>query len=164
MVAAIRLRWWRLKRRWGTWHARLRRNRRAVALAVIVWLVMSSEPLMCIIHCDLWLPAVYGSYLAGTHQHHHHHTGASAGASDSQAAAAPFVQPSAATFELCFLSAGGSDVPFHVPPSPVHEMLPTVLIPLLVALALVAYATAPPDDAPTVFFPPPLRPPTSFAA
>jgi hypothetical protein len=73
-------------------------------------------------------------------------------------------QPLGANPTLCHVSSQNSNVPFHVPPSPVRDALPFLLIVLIVALARAAYRAAPIGEPTLVFIPPPLRPPTPLAA
>jgi hypothetical protein len=69
MLASLRTTWRRTQRRWHRWHAKVRRERITLALLALLTLGVG-EPLLCIIHCDLWLPSAFQHYLAG-HQHHH---------------------------------------------------------------------------------------------
>jgi len=146
----------------------LRRERAAVALLVLLTLGLG-EPLLCIIHCEFWLPMAYHSYFAAQHPHNHagHHaqlndeattpaTAAAASATSIRAA-----EESAAT--SCFMQGGlgtGAPVPFHVPPSPVHDMLPTLLLVLILVLLIHARPLAPPGDPPpapiSLLFRPPI--------
>jgi hypothetical protein len=64
----------------------------------------------------------------------------------------------------CFHNGSGEGVPFHVPPSPVHEMLPALLVLMVILLAPIAFVRARPRDPPRVYFRPLLRPPIPFAA
>jgi hypothetical protein len=166
MTAIARNTWSTTRRRWSSWRARTRRRRAALALAPLVLLVALGEPLMCIIHCDFWLPRAFGHYLAGDqhHQHQHHHTGAAP--ATGYAARPPntttVAQAPACGVHGCFSHIGhgaGSEAPFHVPPSPIHELLPMTLIVLAVALAVTSRLVTPTSSPPSVFIAPILRPP-----
>jgi hypothetical protein len=157
-----------LRRRWRAWRARLRRQRAALALLALFTLGLS-EPVMCILHCQLWLPLVFHSYFAAQHQHmhlEHIHTAQSAG--QARGAAAPTtVEPSgdqSAAFCGWHIESGaGSGAPFYVPPSPVHDMVPPIML-LLIVLLLIGIAPArPPGGPPQLLAPPPLRPPIPIA-
>src|SRR2546423_82987 len=60
----------RIRHHRHAWHARLRRERAAVALLVLLTLGLG-EPLLCILHCQIWLPIAYHSYFAAQHRHDH---------------------------------------------------------------------------------------------
>ena len=160
---------WRLtKRRWRAWCARLRRDRAALALVALLSLGVF-EPLACIIHCQIWIPFVLRSYFAAQHQHHPHSPSTIPGAAAdvrSVAETPVFLAPPIAGSRWCFMDAGhgSSNQPFGVPPSPIHEMIPVLVLPLIAVLLMVARAVDPPGAPPHVAFPPPLRPPISFAA
>jgi hypothetical protein len=145
----------------------MRRQRAALTLAALLLTVALGEPLMCIIHCDFWLPRAFGHYLAGQqhHQHQHHHNMGAEQAITAPGAAAIAPAPAGAS-ALCFSHighGGGSEAPFHMPPSPIHELLPMTLALLVVALAVMRCLVAPPGDPPIVFIPPLLRPPIPSA-
>ena len=123
-----------------------------LALAIVLLLGLG-EPLACIIHCQIWLPFVSHSYLAA-HLHHHHHISSGSSATAQPSAPAP----------SCDLYVGHSDsAPFHIPPSPVHEMLLAFGPPLLLVILLFVYLIVPPGPSPNRSIPPPLRPPITFA-
>jgi hypothetical protein len=154
------------------WRLRLCRERAAVALLVLLTIGLG-EPLLCIIHCEFWLPMAYHSYFAAQHPHTHAHAGLHIQVSDevalptiTSAAGATSVRAAEAPAGIaCFMQAGpgtGAPVPFHVPPSPVHDMLPTLLLVLLLLLLTHARPLAPPGDPPRapvclLFRPPILR-------
>jgi len=148
--------------------SQLRRDRASVALLVLLTLGLG-EPLLCIIHCQVWLPIALHSYFAAQHTHYHHGSPVVADqATPGQLApAAPAIQPGAAEEPGCFLhfsSPGNSGQPFYVPPSPVHDLL-VLLVPLLVITMIVAARLlAPPGDLPQLAYAPPLRPPIPIAA
>src|SRR5215218_4698173 len=66
--------WRRLRQHAHVWQIRLRRERAAVALLVLLTLGVG-EPMLCIIHCQFWLPMAYHSYFAVQHPHNHNHAG-----------------------------------------------------------------------------------------
>jgi hypothetical protein len=128
------------------------------------------EPLLCIIHCEFWLPMAYHSYFAAQHQHTHAPAGYYIQAGDeaatpviaSAAGAMSFRSAEASASTVCFMQGGlgtGAPVPFHVPPSPVHDMLPTLLLVLLPILLAHARPLAPPGDPPPAPIPLFFRPP-----
>ena len=161
-----------VKRRWGAVRARLRRERAALALLTLLTLGLG-EPLLCIIHCQIWLPIAYHSYFAAQHQHAHHAHYAQHGMNDSMSIAvapaagvAMVLSPMSANDPGCMMPrvTGNTDgVPFHVPPSPVHDVLPAFLALFFAALLLHARPAAPPGDPPRLAWPPLLRPPILFA-
>jgi hypothetical protein len=165
-------RWYgQIKRGWGTLRSRLRRERAALALLTLLTLGLG-EPLLCIMHCQIWLPIAYQSHFAAQQQHAHHGHHTQHGASDGVPAAAPpagsaAVLPHApANDPGCMMPrvSGSTDgVPFHVPPSPVHDALPAFLTLFFAALLLHARPAAPPGDPPRHTWRPPLRPPILFA-
>jgi hypothetical protein len=164
--------WYRQRRRqWHALRARLRHQRAGIALVVLLSLSLG-EPLLCIIHCQLWIPFVYQSYFAAQRPHNHHthtaYTGPTLVATSlSQAidgsqvrAAAPAAGP--IYFMHCTVQ-GASDTPFHVPPSPVHDVLPALMTVLAFVLVRRVRPAAAPGDPPNVPHPLRLRPPISFA-
>jgi hypothetical protein len=165
-LATIRDSFSRLRRRWRAWRARLRHARATAALFAILTLGLC-EPLMCILHCQLWLPFAFQSYLASQqqqgHQHHQQHQHAAMAAEAPSGAA---IQPAEAPAHLiCQPNVGTRQgaVPFHVPPSPVHDMIPAGTLLLIVVLIASLAPAAPPGDPPRVAPVPLLRPPILFA-
>jgi hypothetical protein len=172
MMAAFKTSWLQTKLRWRRWRVRVRREQLVLALLALLTLG-PGESLMCIIHCDLWLPSAFGHYFGGgnPHQHHHHGQAMADPAADHTAAhasAAPGVFSTApaesGARESCFMAGSTDGMPFHVPPSPIHDVLPVLLLLIVVFFAVVARPRAPPRDPPSVFVRPPLRPPIPFAA
>jgi hypothetical protein len=161
-----------VERRWGALRARLRRERAALALLTLLTLGVG-EPLLCILHCQIWLPIAYHNHFAAQHQHAHqghhaqHGAGDSTPAATTRAAELAVVLPHApANDPGCVMPnvSGSTDgVPFHVPPSPVHDVLPAFLALFFAALLLHTRPAAPPGDPPRLAWPPPLRPPILFA-
>jgi hypothetical protein len=152
---------WALRR----WRARLRRDGAVIALFVLL-LFGVGEPLLCIIHCNLWLSIAFPSSVVA----HHHHLDSS----NAQLATFSLLTPGVASILAagesptppCFLHSGsGSDsnLPFPVSPTPVHEMIPPLLLLLVLLLLVILRLAAASGYPPLVFIPPSLRPPISFA-
>lgn len=160
---------WRRARR--LCRTRLRSKRATIALLLLI-VLMPGESLLCIIHCQLWLPIVFHSYFAAQHQHSHQHNhvhmiAAQPSQPASTARGDAVIAPSAPAAPMgCLMDSGSGSgsAPFHVPPSPVHDMVPVLLLLLLAPLAISRRPAAPPGDPPQVALPPPLRPPIPFAA
>ena len=152
----------RLARRWRAWRRRVRGDRAAMALFVLLTIGVF-EPLLCVLHCYLWLPLAAQPAMA-EHQHHMHMTGAapmSAAPSAHDAAIGDLGQAS----EGCSLHFGPlSSAPESPLPQAVHEMMLPLL--LLAALFLLVAERFYPSlvDPPPVFVSVPLRPPIAFAA
>lgn len=163
----IRSYYGQVKRAYRALRARLRRARVAVGMLVVLMLALG-EPLLCIVHCQIWIPFTYQSYFATQHAHMHHTSShAMVSAETVTARSAAFgASPLPASDSSCFMlrAAGNHDgAPFHMPPSPVHDLLPTlVMLIMLVLLTSIRPATAS-HDPPNVPRPLPLRPPISFA-
>jgi hypothetical protein len=165
--------WYRQRRRqWSALRARLRHQRAAVALVALLS-VSLGEPLLCIIHCQLWIPFAYQSYFATQHPHAHHTSATHSGPTHAagmlaQATGAPQAGAVApATGPTCFMGLTMSDVPgapFHVPPSPVHDMLTAFVTVIAFMLIVRVGPAAAPGHPPNVPRPPQLRPPIPFAA
>jgi hypothetical protein len=165
--ATIRSYYGRVRRAYGALRARLRRARVAVALLAVLTLALG-EPLLCIIHCQIWLPIAYHSYFAAQHTHMRHTSSSVMSAEAATASGATFVSaPLPASVPSCFMlrAAGNRDgVPFHVPPSPVHDLLPTLVVLIMLVLLTSIRPAAPPGDPPHITHSPRLRPPIPFAA
>lgn len=160
----------RARRAYRALRTRLRSARAAVALLVLLTLSLG-EPLLCIIHCQIWLPIAYHSYFASQHAHMHHqhmqHGSSHMMPAEPASADAIGVSPLPASDESCFMlrAAGNHDgAPFHVPPSPVHDLLPTLVMMLMLVWLTSARPAAPPGAPPRMSHPPQLRPPIPFAA
>jgi hypothetical protein len=114
-------------------------------VATVVLLLALVEPLVCILHCELWFPA---HAVAAATSHHGHHGHATPAAEAGGAA-------------RCHLGGAedSSSTPAHVPPSPVHEAAP-VAQPALPA-PILALAALPALSVRTLFSAPPrlFRPP-----
>jgi hypothetical protein len=163
----VRSSWRRIKQCWRAWRARLHRDRATLALVVLLTLGIF-EPLLCIIHCQIWLPIALHSYFAAQHQHQHAHVTVTfeAGAAQPVASTAlirgtPITAPSGCSMDA---GHGPSDLPFGAPPSPIHDMIPVLVLPLIIMLRMVARAIGPPGVPPHVAFPPLLRPPIPSVA
>ncbi len=169
-VARIRHSWAQIRRRLHAWRARLRRDRAALTLAVLLTLGLG-EPLLCIIHCQIWLPIALHSYFAAQHQHMHHHGQMHIGAGAIDQAPAPnsgvaLAAVSPVDAPMCTFQGGTSSgsSPLYIPPSPVHDMIMALPMLLLVLLLVGMRRAAPPGGPPRLFYTPPLRPPICFAA
>jgi hypothetical protein len=164
--ATIRSQYGRARRAYRALRVRLRSARAAVALLVLLTLSLG-EPLLCIIHCQVWLPLAYHSYFAGQHAHMHHASSHMMSADAAVGSDAIMVSPLSANGAGCFMlrATGSHDgAPFHVPPSPVHDLLPTVVALLMLVWLSSTRPAAPPGDPPHIAHPPRLRPPIPFAA
>lgn len=147
--------------------ARLRQRRAVVALILLLALGVG-EPLVCILHCEVWLPMALQSLMAGQHQHQHHHGMAHADAgADAPVEAGVVLRPlTEAPLATCFMrprSDTPSDAPLPLPPSPVHEMIVAASVVLVLAQRSARYLADPPRGPPGMRLPPPLRPPIPFA-
>ncbi len=138
-------------------------------VALILMLSLGvGEPLICILHCEVWLPMALQSLMAGQ-RHHHHHPGmahADAGADAPVEAAVALRLSAEAPPATCFRrprSDTPSDAPLPMPPSPVHEMVVATGVVLVLALRYARHLLDPPRGPPRVPLPPLLRPPIPFA-
>lgn len=164
--ATIHSHYRRARRAYHALRTRLRSARTTVALLVVLTLSLG-EPLLCIIHCQIWLPIAYHSYFAGQHAHMHHASSHVMSAEADTANGRLLVSPLPANDASCLmLRANGNHdgVPFHVTPSPVHDVLPTLVALLMLVWLTSARPAAPPGDPPRIAHPPRLRPPIPFAA
>lgn len=155
-LSNLRQQW---KQRRQAWRLRLGHNRATFALLVLLTLGVG-EPLLAVVHCELWLPFAYRSYFAAQHGHQQHgHHRAAPGAPG----ATPGTQPSSATPlhpPICHMhSANSEDVPFHIPPSPIHDMLPVPALLLSAAIGSRFFSHALPQAPPRRTHAPLLRPP-----
>lgn len=147
--------WGRARRLYRHVQARLRRSSTVLLLLLVLGL---GEPLLCIIHCDVWLPLFQTLHVqhttASVHNHYHHHGAASA---QGQAHSA---QPEAraALPEACAMRPDGSVPTPLTPPSPIHDLLLTALV-LLGALLLCALQAPSPPLRPRQRSEPPPAPP-----
>lgn len=134
------------------------------------------EPLLCILHCQVWLPSVYHGYFAphdqasqhAQHAHQGHHAMNPAAPVVAASDGGPALEPrrAAAIDQGCVMPHAAGDqsgVPFHVPPSPIHDVLPIVLIFSIAMLAVYTPPATRPGGPPQHAWPPPLRPPIRFA-
>ena len=165
-ASTIRATWGLAKRRWRAWRGRLWRGRVALALTVMLSLAVF-EPLLCIVHCQLWIPFAERSYFGAQHQHHHHiytQTASAAFAPAPANAADPALAQVAAPAAACTIHMSSpSGSPLSPPPSPVHETLLTLVLPIFIVLLAVVYFSMPLTAPPRVFVPVPLRPPIPIA-
>lgn len=134
--------------RWNSsaWHIRVPNTRALIALLLLLTIALS-EPILCVIHCQLWLPIAYHSYFAAQHQHTHAAHAAEAPLSTARPVANPAaIQPMPG---ICFFARGmqnSEGQPFHVPPSPIHDMLAVryeFLVSPVIQRALICPPTAP---------------------
>src|SRR5262249_16850620 len=146
--------WRRVKHQWRVWRSYQRRTHAMFALVALLSLGVF-EPLICIIHCQFWMPFVLKSYFA-THHHHMMPAGPApmddadmAGMAHMLGAASAQVVP---LLDSCPLYRGhSSDAPMPAPPSPVHDVtLP--LIALALVILLVAVQSTPPLTGPPRVF------------
>ncbi len=146
---------WRL----GRWPKRMRPGRN-LAMVLVALVVGLGEPLLCVVHCQVWLPLLF-SQSSMQHMHHHHMPGMKMDGMPGMAMDDTSVagQPASDAAACHLRGAGGSDVPFHVPPSPVHEVLPAFAFVLLLLTLLLRMLSAPPGTPPRFYPPPPLQPP-----
>jgi hypothetical protein len=157
---------WRwIRHRWRAWHSRRRRDHAVVALAALLSLGVF-EPLLCIFHCQFWMPFVLHSYFST--QHHHHMMAAGADMNDADMAGMVHTPVAlirgAALPDGCPLYRGhSSDAPIPPLPSPVHEVTLTLLLLIFVVLLMALQPPAPLTGPPHVFIPVPLRPPILIA-
>ena len=180
-ISTIRNIAWSLKRTWRAWQTRLRRNYSALTLSVLLTLGLG-EPLLCVFHCQVWLPLIHHAYFSAQHQHQHQ----SHIIQNSAMATAPGVpalqatdnaQPAyqallsigiggAATTTNCFSMQPGSSAPApsEVPPSPVHDLLILMVAFVLVIPRLIPYHMKPPNHHASITPPLFLRPPITSAA
>jgi len=163
----IRRYYGQVKRAYGALRARLRRARVAVGMLMVLMLALG-EPLLCIVHCQIWIPFAYQSYFATQHVHMHHTSShAMMSAETATATSTGFVaSPLPAGDPSCFMlrAVGNHDsVPLHVPPSPVHDLLPTLVVLIMLVLLMSIRPAAAPRDPPNAPHPLLLRPPIPFA-
>ena len=145
-----------------TVRARLRRDGATAALLVVLALGLG-EPLVCIIHCQFWLPIVLPSLASA----HHYHTHATAVPSNSEPLLTTGGAATLPGIASCLMRQGpltDSDLSIPVPASPVHEMVLAIVALLAVVPLISRVSPAPLTHPPCVVFPPPLRPPNLRAA
>jgi hypothetical protein len=148
-------RWNAATRRWRAWlheHAWYA----AILLVLCIGLV---EPLGCVLQCQLWLHTG-----ADGAQHAHHHISPAALAEPRGNGSAQRDGATLAAADLCSGQAAlcdPSDAPEQPVPALAHEHLGSIIVPVLLALILLAqYAIAiPPHVPPQWAFHPRLRPP-----
>ena len=165
ILTLLRNAWARSRRRWRIWHAKLRRDRATVALPVLLTLGLI-EPLVCIIHCQFWIPIRLHAYFAAQHQHHHHTlpSGNAVAPGDTTDALLRFIPASRPDNTGCFMDSGRgspSDIPDGHLPAPLHEIVLTAITLLTVVMLAQHYVSAP-ALAPSRFaHQPPVPPPIS---
>lgn len=141
---------------------KLRRSLHQLALALLVS-VSLGEPLLCIVHCQIWLPLMLGQHMAAGHHHHMPGMDMSSMPGMSMAGMDLDTATTAPDTTACHIrGATGSDIPFHIPPSPVHELIiafAIAIVPLLLIQQLLGTAISEP---PNPFIEPPFQPPRPF--
>lgn len=186
ITVTIHNRWRHVKRALRGIRARLRRRYAAFTLFALLALGLA-EPLLCIVHCQIWVPLAFQSYFGMHHHmrgHDHMHMMMSMGSTsmdsmsmdsatmpmDAEMPGHPAMASGGAALSLqvdspgqplCAMRGGANpgSAPFHVPPSPVHDILPALLLLICVSFLAGARPAAPPGDPPRIFHPPLLRPP-----
>ena len=139
--------WQDLRRRQRAIRARLRRDRAALALLALITIGLG-EPLLCIAHCQIWLPLQFSRYFASQHSQHHHLHGTPAPGPGHAADRAAECQ-----------MRGDAGVPAHMPQPPVHDLVLALLVLVPLATLVRRYAAALAQFPALVFFPPLRRPP-----
>lgn len=128
---------------------------------LVVFVVLSLEPgasLLCIIHCDLWLPSVIRT--AAMH-HDHHHMGMTmpgalvADGSDDVLVSGALLPPCG----MWLHRSTGTTSPFVMPPTPIRDVLLLLGAVLIVVFVCVGYPIARAEVASCVFRAAPFRPP-----
>lgn len=137
------------------------RLRRSSTLLLLVAVLSLGEPLLCIVHCDVWLPLLQTLRLqhttASVHDHYQHHDARPAQGHAHAArpeAGARDAQPS-----VCALHLGGPGPAPLTPPSPIHDLLLTALAPLGAVLLYVFHCPCAPQRPRPRAEPPPSPPP-----
>lgn len=170
-----------LKRPWRAWRARLRHNHAAIAICILLTLSLG-EPLLCVFHCQVWLPFIHQAYFSAQQQHHHQ-SHIIQNSPVATTLGVPVLQTTnnaqpaypvllsigssgAATSTNCFSMQPGSNAPTpsEVPPSPVHDLLILVVAFVLVILRFIHYYLKPPNNHASIAPSPFLRPPIANAA
>jgi hypothetical protein len=156
-----------LRRRYRAIRARLRRARVAIGMLAVLMLALG-EPLLCIVHCQIWIPFAYQSYFSTQHAHMHHTSSDAMMSAETVAArsAASVAAPLPPGDPSCFMPRADGNhtgAPFHVPPSPVHDVLPTLVMLIMLVLLTSTRLAAALRDPPDTLLPLLLRPPISFA-
>ncbi len=150
-------------RRWLRLFGRRLRHNSVALLALLV--LGLGEPLICIIHCDLWMPLMAQAMLHTSASSHAQHTHQHIGAHHSEPApAAPQPAPAAVPGHaavLCTMRPGDSGPSPLVPLSPLHDLLLVAAALFSVLLLPAAYRCR--DPLPPLFraYPPPLPPPVA---
>jgi len=124
------------------------RAARALALPLLALLLALGEPLLCVAHCQIWLPLQFSRYFASQHSQHHHLHGTPAPGPGHAADRAAECQ-----------MRGDAGVPAHMPQPPVHDLVLALLVLVPLATLVRRYAAALAQFPALVFFPPLRRPP-----
>lgn len=139
----------------------VRRNCSNMMLVALV-AVSLGESLLCILHCDIWLPLMLSQHRAMAH----HHMAGMDMDMDMSGMMMPDMaaDPTPVDRSTChFRTTGGAQVPFHVPPSPIHETLPIFILAVMLIIVVRRYTPARSVAPPQPFLPPPFQPPRPFA-
>jgi hypothetical protein len=115
-------------------NARLRKNSSGIIL-MLAFAVSIGEPLICMVHCSIWLPWFYHSTSMAAHQHMHM-PGMVMPDDDNapQLLASEPAQVSMAAARIGFNAQHGTSVP--VPALPIHEISIGVIVIALLTLVL----------------------------
>jgi hypothetical protein len=157
--------WRRVRRALRAARAWLRRHAR-LAAPVAALTVALAEPLLCIGHCQLWLPMMLAASSPGAHAAHNaghsgHHAHSEAAPVETLPAVGDGAQHIGEHGPACALGpaneAGG--MPYHLPPSPVREAVLAAVPALAVALLVAVLSSVRSLSPPSIALAPPFRPP-----
>ena len=150
---------WRAIRRFYRGARAWLRSRIATCLLALLFGLSLSEPLVCVIHCQIWLPIVYRNYHAAMHHEHHARTHANSPLTP-MGLSAPAGNVSGSIAPCARFGPVGSPSPFYVPPSPIHDLVPALLgISIMLLLLAIALPPSSPVGPPLLAPPRLLRPP-----
>lgn len=136
---------------------RVRSIRHAIVLMAVLALSIG-EPLMCVVHCDLWLPMFYQA--SGIHTHQHGHTPGMLMTAEGEPTPQLAHEAAADGLIACHpsLNSGGATA-VPIPPSPIHEISIALLPTLALVWAREHYRHLPGLSPPESPLPSPFRPP-----
>ena len=160
---AIPALWRSIRRRYHGARAWLR-SRIATCLLALLFGLSLSEPLVCVIHCQIWLPIVYRNYHAA--MHHEHHARAHANSPLTPVGTSAHAGDVSGSIPPCAgFGPAGSPNPFYVPPAPIHDLVPALLgISIMLLLLAIALPPSSPVGPPQLAPPRLLRPPKTTRA
>ena len=144
----------RIRRELEGFVARLHQRSGTILLVLALFLGLA-EPLLCIIHCQLWRPALNG---ISAHAAHHNHSAAHGHGNRPTEGVTPAGNSDASNNTHCFMASGDTSGSYQPPPSPVHEGFLLLSI-LLVILLPLAFQSLRVFSAPPLIPHPPLAPP-----